>query len=133
MLYDLSQAPPERGSLLESVFLVLSKRRMEAEVLRTRVLVEATLAPHLEGKTKLPELFNDYVETMFPFFKGQKGATEKLMREALKQWTSKGNLRVKRMPSTQSYQKFKSSIERTKKKVQEWEKLEKSGRLRHIK
>ena len=50
MLYDLYGRPPPAGSLLESVFMVLAKRRQEQELLRTRVLVEAVLAPHVEKK-----------------------------------------------------------------------------------
>jgi hypothetical protein len=133
MLYDLSPVAPESGSLLESLFLVLTKRRQEAEFLRTRVLVEATLAPHLEGKSKISETFSDYFNAMFPWIKNQKSATETLMAQALEQWVGKKVLRVRPLwQSNQKPKKLKSSLERGRSRVEARERLKTEGKTRRI-
>lgn len=96
MLYDLYGAPPPPGSLLESVFMILSKRRQEQELLRTRVLVEAMLAPHVEKKgSTLSEAFGDYADTLFPFLRHKRTKSSEDAKKALKQWTDRHALRVK--------------------------------------
>jgi hypothetical protein len=74
---------------------VISKRRQEQEFLRTRVLVEAALAPHLEGGGKVSETFKDYANAMFPFLQGEKKKTVAMQKEALENWVSKGAMAVK--------------------------------------
>ena len=133
MLYDLAQVPPETGSLLESVFLVLTKRRQEQEFLRTRVLVEATLAPHLEGDSKISDTFSDYMNAMFPYLKHQKDEKEDLMRQALKQWTGHRAFKVK--PLWQAKEKparFRSSLARGREKVKALEQLRREGRVQRM-
>lgn len=137
MLYDLAQTPPEQGSLLESLFLVLTKRRQEQQFLALRVLVEATLAPHLEGKSKISETFSDFVDAMFPYLEGEKDSstsTENLMQAALKQWTGHPALRVKPLWNTKDGpRRFKSSLVRGKEKVEERERMRREGIMRRIK
>jgi len=134
MLYDLSQAPPEPGSLLESVFLVLTKRRQEQEFLRTRVLVEATLAPHLEGKSKISETFGDYMNAMFPYLQHQVPEKEGLMKQALKQWAGHRGFKVKPLWQTKDTPAhFRSALSRGREKVEERERMRTEGKLRQIK
>lgn len=134
MLYDLAQAPPEPGSLLESVFLVLTKRRQEAEFLQTRVIVEAALAPHLEGKSKISDTFNDYLNAVFPWFRLHKGKTEKDMADALKQWVGKKALRVRPLwQNSQKPKRIQSSLARGREKVEERERMRREGRVKKLK
>lgn len=134
MLYDLSQAPPEPGSLLESAFLVLTKRRQEQEFLRTRVLAEATLAPHLEGDSKISETFDDYMNSMFPYLRHQTTRSETDMKKALKQWTGRTAFKVKPLwQASDSPKRFRSSLQRGKEKIAKMEELRRSGVLRRIK
>jgi hypothetical protein len=134
MLYDLAQTPPESGSLLESVFLVLSKRRQEQQFLALRVLVEAALAPHLEGKSKISETFGDFVDAMFPYLKKETTKGESLEREALKQWTGHRAFRVKPLwQSKDQPRRFRSSLQRGKEKIAERERMQREGIMRRIK
>lgn len=135
MLYDLAQAPPEQGSLLESVFLVLAKRRQEQEFLRTRVLIEATLAPHLE-KSTVSEAFGDYFDSMFPYLGSEKTVkTEDLQREALEHWVGKGPLTVKPigMPADQKRSQVRSALQRSAARVAAAEDARRAGTLRRLK
>jgi len=133
MLYDLAQAPPEPGSLLESVFLVLSKRRQEQEFLKTRVMVESTLAPHLEGESKISETFSDYMNAMFPYLKHQGQDKDRDMKKALKQWTDRTAFKVKPLwEAKDKPARFRSSLKRGQERVAERERLRKTGMARRI-
>lgn len=133
MLYDLAQAPPEQGSLLESVFLVLTKRRQEQEFLKARVMVEATLAPHLEGKSKISDTFNDYMNAMFPYLAQQKSTQEDEMHQTLKKWTAGRAFKIKPLwEAKERPARFKSSLVRGRQKVEERERLRKEGKAKKI-
>lgn len=133
MLYDLAQAPPEQGSLLESVLLIISKRRQEQEFLKTRVLVEATLAPHLEGESKVSETFKDYMDTMFPYLGEERDTKETLAKQALDHWVGKGPLRVRPLwQSAEKPRRIRSALQRGAEKVREIEKMRREGRLKRM-
>lgn len=115
--------------------MVLSKRRQEQELLRTKVLVEATLAPHVEKKGPgLSEAFAEYADSMFPFLKKTKTDKNELQREALKHWTSKGPLKV--VPLWQankgSTKAFYSKLRKGAERVAQIEAERKAGKRRRI-
>lgn len=133
MLYNLAQAPPEPGSFLESAFLLLTKRRQEQEFFRTRALVEAVLAPHLEGETSVSETFSDYMNVMFPYLSRQPKKKDE-MKEALDHWVGKRMFRVKPLwEAGDKPVRFRSSLQRGRERVERREQLRKAGQLRRIK
>jgi hypothetical protein len=93
MLYDLAEGPPEPGSLLESLFILVTKRRMEAQYLGVRLLVEATLAPHLKD-TKLSEANRMYLNSMFPHLAKDRVDRDKEAKETMKHWVGRGPMSV---------------------------------------
>jgi hypothetical protein len=132
MLYDTAQESPEPGSLLESLFLVLSKRRQEQEFLKTRVLAEAALAPHLE-KNNLKETFDDYASAMFPYLKSEREKRDKITKQALEHWTSKKAFKVKPLWTAKNNAKgLRSKLAAGAERVQQLEAERKSGRLKRI-
>lgn len=132
MLYDLATASPEPGSLLESVFLIISKRRQEQEFLRTRTLVSATLAPHVENN-KLSEVFEDYFNAMFPWLKKEREDKEQLAKEALKHWAGKKAFAVRPLwTAKQAGRGIKSRLRKGAEKVRKIEEERRKGRLRRL-
>jgi hypothetical protein len=93
MLYDLADGPPEPGTLLESLFMLVTKRRMEAQYLGTRVLMEAVLAPHVK-ETTLSKTNKLYLDSMFPHLRKGRSDEEKDAKEAMKHWVNRGPMRV---------------------------------------
>lgn len=65
MWYDRFQGLPPRGSLLESIFLLVFLSRQEAHLLATRAIVQSTLP---EGGAAKPaiEAYQKYCDRMFP-------------------------------------------------------------------
>lgn len=115
--------------------MVLAKRKQEQELLRTRVLVEAALAPHVEKKGGgLSEAFSDYMDAMFPFLRGTRTAKEELARQALKQWTDRGPLRVKPLwdVARGSTKRFHSKLRKGAERVAQIEAERKAGKRRRI-
>ena len=90
MLYDLASEPPRPGSLLESVFMLIAKRRRESEYYATKLLVAATVAPHAEGGGKaMTKAFEQYQVSMFPFLEEENKKVDKDSKSLLKHWTNK--------------------------------------------
>ena len=68
MLYELSGQSPEPGSLLESIFVMIAKRRQEAEYYKTKTLVAAILADKIDdGGRRLSEAMDLYRDSLFPY------------------------------------------------------------------
>lgn len=95
MLYDLAREPPEPGTLLESVFLLIAKMRQESRFLETRLLVEAALRPHVEDSNSFQKAYQDYTDSLFPFAAKDRRKESQSVKEALGQWTSHKALRVR--------------------------------------
>jgi hypothetical protein len=89
MLYELAGEAPEPGSLLESIFVMIAKRRQEAEYYKTKALIAATLADKVEdGGARLSEAIDLYRDSMFPFLSSETTKKDKLSKKLLKQWTN---------------------------------------------
>lgn len=121
MLYDLASSPPEPGSLLESIFLLITTRRREAELFQTEALISAvvgTVSKDFEGIEKALEA---YKAAMFPFLEAERGKRAAMAKEALKQWTSHVAFKVTPLWQANSTQhkrlhsQLRRSAERTKK------------------
>jgi len=94
MLYDLAKEPPEAGSLLEFLMILVSKRRQEARIWETRVIAEAVLAPHAK-EHHLSEFMNSYINSLFPYLAHKLENKEEAQRKELKRWTANKKLAVK--------------------------------------
>jgi hypothetical protein len=95
MLYDLASGPPEPGSLLESIFLLISLRRREAELFQTEALITSILSAGSGKFDPVEQALKNYKDAMFPFLEAEKGKRADMAKEALKQWTSHVGFRVK--------------------------------------
>lgn len=110
MLYQLAPEPPEPGTLLESVFLILTKMGQEEKFLQSRLMVEAILRPMAENSQGLQDAFRDYQDVIFPFLaRGREDEKEK-MRKAAKSWTAQGPMRVRPLQSGRESKRFKSRM-----------------------
>ena len=118
MVYDMTDEPPPAGSLLESLFLLITKRRQEADYLKTRVLISAMREERLE-KNVLQEDFEDYLEASFPYHKSTKEKKDIQEKGALKEWIGKGALKVKPIWRAKDNKalvsRLRRGVERTKK------------------
>jgi hypothetical protein len=94
MLYDLAYGPPDPGSPLESVLLLVTKKRQEARFLETRAMMEAFFRPHTKDDT-FSDALKDYVNALFPYVAKEREARKKEEQRALKEWTSVGALKVR--------------------------------------
>jgi len=73
---------------LESVFILLAKRRQEADYYQTKVLMMASLAPHVEdGNKSLQESLERYRSALFPFLADESKKADQDSKKVLKQWT----------------------------------------------
>jgi hypothetical protein len=110
MLYQLASEPPEPGTLLESVFLILTKMGQEEKFLQSRLMVEAILRPMAEGSQGLQDAYRDYQDAIFPFLaRGREDEKEK-MRNAAKSWSAQGPLRVRPLQTGRDAKRFKSRM-----------------------
>lgn len=95
MLYDLASGPPEPGSLLESVFLLISLRRRESELFQTEAIITAVLAAGSDKFDPVENALKAYKDAMFPFLEAEKSKRSDMAKAALKQWTDHKAFRVK--------------------------------------
>lgn len=95
MLYDLGVRPAPK-SRLESVFMIISNRRQLQEFYKTRVLVEAALAPHLKDSGKaLQDATRKYAASLMPYLAKMTTSVEKKHRRELESWVKHGPLVIR--------------------------------------
>jgi hypothetical protein len=122
MLYDLSDGPPPPGSLLESVFLLIAKRRQEAQFFATKILMEAAIIPHVKDQGDvLAKTYEAYRDAMFPFLAGETKRAAKSTKKQLEQWTKTGPLRVRPLWRPQDSSGLISRLKRGAAKVEQQE------------
>jgi hypothetical protein len=88
MLYDLATAPPEPGSLLESIFMLITTRRREAELFQTEAIIAAVIGASAGDMEAVENALTSYKNVMFPFLEAEKGKRSEMAKKALEQWTS---------------------------------------------
>lgn len=134
MLYDLASGPPEPGSLLESVFLLISLRRREAELFQTEAIITAVLAAGSDKFEPVEQALKAYKDAMFPFLEAEKTKRADLAKKALEQWTSHRAFRIRPLwqvggrPQKRMASQLKKSAERTQ-KAEELRKKKRHTRL----
>ena len=132
MLYELAQEPPRPGSLLESIFVLIAKRKREAEYYKTKLLVAAALAPHAEGGGKqVEEAFTAYQTSMFPFLEEEKGKTDRDSKKLLKHWTNKA-LKIRPLWRAQESKPLVSKLRKGAERVRQAEELRRKKKHRRI-
>jgi len=80
--YDKYIGPPPQNSPLESLFILLALRRMEADLLSTRALVHASLTSesHVDPTIKA---FKEYADKVLPFLANAQDTEKQKERDAL--------------------------------------------------
>lgn len=88
MWYDRFSGLPPRGSLLESVFLLVFLSRQEAHLLATRAIVQSTLP---EGGAAKPaiEAYQKYCDRMFPYIERAGDMDKEDQRKRLAEFVKK--------------------------------------------
>jgi len=132
MLYDLSNGAPEPGSLLESVCLLIAKKRREADFFRTKLLVEATLAPHAKDSSGLSKSFEAYRESMFPFLGTEFKKDDEQSKKLLNHWVGKKAFRIKPLWRASDTRGIRSRLKRGAERVKHLEESRKLTRHRRI-
>lgn len=115
MLYDLAAAPPEPGSLVESVFMLLTTRRRETELFQTEALITAVVGAQSEdGVEVIERALASYKVSLFPFLEAEKGRRAELAKDALDQWTAHKALKVKPlwMQNDNRFKRLRSQLRR---------------------
>jgi len=130
MLYDLASGPPEPGSLLESVFLLISLRRRESELFQTEALVTAILSAGTDKFEPIEQALKAYKDAMFPFLEAEKTKRSDMAKAALKQWTDHVAFRVKPLWTAHSggAKKLHSQLKRSTERTQQAEELRRKKR-----
>jgi hypothetical protein len=130
MLYDLANGPPEPGSLLESVFLLISLRRRETELFQTEALITAILSAGTDKFEPIEQALQAYKNAMFPFLEAEKVKRSELAKRALEQWTSHKAFRVR--PLWTAYdgrtKKLHSQLKKSAERTQQAEELRRKKR-----
>lgn len=134
MLYDLASAPPEPGSLLESIFLLIATRRREAELFQTEAIISAVIGVAVESFEGIEKALQSYKSAMFPFLEAERGKREEMAKEALKQWTSHVAFRVTPLWQSNSskYKRVHSQLRRSAERTKQAEELRNKRRHTRI-
>ena len=123
MLYELSGQSPEPGSLLESIFVMIAKRRQEAEYYKTKTLVAAILADKIDdGGRRLSEAMDLYRDSLFPYLASETTKRDRVTKKLLKQWTSKV-LKIRPLWRAQDNKGLVSRLRKGAEKVRKSEEL----------
>ena len=128
MLYDLAQEPPEPGTLLESVFLLVSLRRREAELLQTEAIVSAIVCTKGEDFKLAVDAIQALKNTLFPFLEAEKKKLDDKEKAALKYWTQNIKFKVKPLWNANQDRKLHSQLKRNAEKTRQAEELRKRKR-----
>jgi hypothetical protein len=132
MLYDTASGSPRPGSLLESVFILMAKRRQEAEYFKTKALILANIAMNSESAGKmLDEALDSYRNAIFPFLAEEKKKQDGDSKKLLKSWTSK-MLKVRPLWRAQEHKGVVSRLRKGAEKVKQAESLRRSRPHRRI-
>jgi ACT domain-containing protein len=93
MLYDLATEPPEPGTLLESVFLLVSLRRREAELLQTEAIVTAVASAPSGQIDLIRSALKEYKNSVFPFLEAERKKLYSQLRRGMEKTKQAEELR----------------------------------------
>ena len=83
------------GTLLESVFLLISLRRREAEYLQTEAIVSAIGCIGRDDFKIAVDAIKAYKASLFPFLEAERKKTDAEVQRTLKYWTEKMAFKVR--------------------------------------
>ena len=86
LLYEKTGSLPAAGSLREALFLTVWSKRQQAEVWKTKAILSASAGGDAQ------KMFNEYVDTVFPFAKGQRAEVDSKMKKMMEKEVAKGML-----------------------------------------
>lgn len=95
MLYELAPEPPEPGSLLESVFMLMAKKRQEIRFLETRFLAESAILSEQENADAFREAYRDYSDAIFPYLARDREEEARKAKKVMHDWAAQKALRVR--------------------------------------
>lgn len=85
--YDKFVGPPPPNTPLESLFMLVALRRMEADLLSTRALVHASMMTPESKPDPTIKAFQEYADKVLPFLAGAQDLERQKEREALMRFT----------------------------------------------
>lgn len=86
VLYDKHPGLPSPNSPLESLFMLISLRRMESELLSTRAIVHASITS--ESQTEpIIKAFQEYADKTLPFLANAQNLEQQAEKDALLRFT----------------------------------------------
>lgn len=133
MLYDLAREAPPRGSLLESMFTLMAKRRQEAQYYQTKAMVMAPLvAAAGKGVDDLNDTLNRYRNLLFPFLEGEVNEKDRETKAALKHWVEKTAFSVKPLWRAQNNRGVVSKLRRGAERIKQAEEMRRQRPHRRI-
>lgn len=101
MVYETMTEPPAPGTPLESLMLMVWRMRQDIEMQKTRSVVNAVIAAasaqgeNAESANKtLADSWQDLLDEMYPYQKGQRVKTDQAAIEFLKREAARGPLKV---------------------------------------
>lgn len=100
LLYELTAAPPEPGTIMESLLLLVWRARQEIRFQETRSVVQAVLAASVgeggekEASEQLEKSWEQYLDEMYPYQRGTRKRADDSAMEVLLSEASKGPLVV---------------------------------------
>ncbi len=80
--YDMHEGPPAQHTPLESLFILIALRRMEAELLATRAIVHASLTNE-SNVDPIVKAYKEYADKALPFLSGAQDLEKQKEVEAL--------------------------------------------------
>ncbi len=106
--YDKHEGPPPPNTPLESVFMLVKLRRMEADLLSTRALVHASMMGPDTKPDPTIKAFQEYADKAMPFLATAQDLERQKEREALLAFTK---LRA-RINKKEIYKKHAEQLQR---------------------
>ena len=128
MLYDLATEPPEPGTLLESVLLLVSLRRREAELLQTEALVTAIAATPSGQIESIRTALREYKNSVFPFLEAERKKENEEVQKTLEHWTKNMAFVVRPLWRAEQGKKLNSQLRKGMEKTKQVEELRRQKR-----
>jgi len=85
--YDKYEGPPSPNTPLESLFMLIALRRMEADLLSTRALVHAAMMTPESKADPTIKAFQEYADKALPFLAGAQDLERQKERDTLLAFT----------------------------------------------
>ena len=130
ILYDKAKKPPQAGSLMEIVFILLWRMRQEIEFQRTRSIVQAVILAGAENSEDISKAFQVFTDASFPYQPAKEKEEKLSMKQVLDKEVSKGplSLTIMEQPTKSDRAKLKRGLAALEERVA----LQKSGRSRSL-